>query len=241
MSTKTQPKVIELVKIKSWYIPRNAESYQLLRSLGVPLVLIHKDFLSTLGLVTGRHNVRATETLWSKLFEDSMNKIGGQWKSHADRSCRLSQDKLVFLSKATERNRQAIAKLDLALQSFFARWGFRYRPTFSETLDRYKLVVDFRFDPELSPCIPSQVKEPKSEYELILGFTKIKLTFYDKPTEETKARALLAPLVIVETYTQTGTEWTVTHTGTFKDSQIGDPTQFMSALALLHCRHSIRV
>jgi len=238
MSTKTQaPAVIELVRIKSWYIPKNAESYQGLKALGVPLLLIQKDFLPTLQLMTRRNNVRATETLWADVLNPLLDKVGMAWKAGDGRSCVMQSDKLTFLAKASAKNRAAVSKLECALAKFFARWSFRYYPTFSETGARYKLVVEFKFDPMLSPIVPSVVAEPKTEYELVLGFTKIKLTVYDKPHADLKAKALIAPLVVVEVFTKTGNSWCTVHTGTFTNSQIGDPKQFCAAMGLLYGRY----
>ena len=240
MSTKVQAKIIDLVKIKSWYIPRDAESYQTLNSLGVPLLLIPKDFLPTLQLVTRRHNVRAKETLWMDIFHKRLDETGALWKSRMDRSCKLGDTKLIFLAKVSSLNREAITKLETSLAKFFARWSFRYYPTFSETLDRYKLVVEFRFDAELQPIMPSVVPEPKTEYEWVIGFTKVRLTFYDKNTEDTRKNGIIAPLTVLQVYAQTGSTWEPVYRSTFKPNQIGDMGQFLSAMGILYGRMKTR-
>ena len=235
MSTKIQePRIVELVRFKQWYMARDAVCYQTLRELGVSCLLIHKDFLSLLQLATKRANVRAREVQWSSIFDAAMTDVGLKWNSRPGRTCSLGSDKLIFLAKTTEANRVAISKLEVALGKFFARWSFRYRPVFSATADKLKLVVDFRFDAELQPLVPSVVAEPKSEFALDLGFTRFKLTFYDKPTEETRRKALLAPLIVAEVFVQAGSEWQVVHTGTFTRFQIGDLSPFFTAMAILH-------
>jgi len=238
MSTKTQS-VIELVRIKSWYIPANAEAYLSLKAASVPLLIFHKDFLPTLQLAARKHGLRAQETTWTELFASHMDKVGAQWKSQVDRSCKITDTKLIFTAKATARNRKAVAALEASLCKFFARWAFRYRPTFSETFDRYKLVVEFKFDPELPPVVPVMPAEVKREHELVLGFTKLKLTFFDKPTDELRARGMIAPLVMTEIFTQAGTEWVPVFTSTCKPSQIGDVRGFMAGYAELFNRMQI--
>lgn len=245
MNTKVHdPQVIELVRIKQWYIPRDAVSYQTLKSVGVPLLIIHKDFLPTLQLSTRRNNIRAKEVDWKSILETRLDQVGAQWLSQADRKSKITDDKMVFMAKATTKNRKSIASLDASLAKFFARWSFRYHPVFSETLDRCKLVADFKFDPELQPVVPSIVPEPKTEHELVLGFTKIKITFYDKPhkdlTTNLRLASMLAPLVVLEVFTQAGSKWLPVHSSTFKDPQIGNLDQFLNAMAILHGRQQLR-
>lgn len=238
MSTKTQS-VIELVKVKSWYIPADAMSYQALKSAGLPMLIFHKDFLPTLQLATRRHNIRAREILWSDMLNTRLDLVGEQWKSKEGRSCKLTETKLIFLAKANETNRKAIALLEASLAKFFARWAFRYYPVFSETHDRYKLVVDFKFNPELSPIIPVIPVDVKLESELILGFTKIKVTFFDKPTEELRVRGMIAPLIMLEVFAQAGNSWQPMYTSTCKPAQIGNVATFIPGFAELFKRMKI--
>lgn len=231
--------VIDLVRVKSWYIPANAESYQLLKGASVPMLIFHKEFLPTLELALRRKGIRARETLWGDIFGERMDKIGSQWKIKAGRTCKITDTKMVFTANASEANRKAIASLESSLAKFFARWSFRYYPTFSEVVDRYKLVVEFRFDPELVPVVPVVPVDIKKDYELQLGFTKLKVTFYDKPSDDPKVIGMIAPLVLMEVFTQTGNTWHNTHTSTFKPSQIGEVDKFLPCMAELFNRMQI--
>jgi hypothetical protein len=232
MSTKTHT-VINLVRVKSWFIPGDAASYQALKEAAGPLLIFHKDFLPTLQLATRRHGIRAKETLWTDLFHKRMDLIGAAWKAKPGRNCRITDDKLVFQAKSSKRNRMAVAQLEASLAKFFARWSFRYRPVFSETADRLKLVIEFKFDPELQPIVPVVPVDVKRTYEMVLGFTKLSLTFYDKPSEDVKVRGMIAPLVLLEVFTQTGNTWHAVHTSTFKPAQIGDIRGFSPGFAEL--------
>lgn len=237
MSTHPQSQsIIDLVRIKSWYIPADAMAYQALKAASVPLLIFHKEFLPTLQLATKRHGIRARQRTWDEVFGERMDKVGGAWLAKKGRTCKITEAKLTFLASANESNRKAIAALEASLAKFFARWSFRYYPVFSEAVDRYKLVVEFRFDPELGPIVPVIPVDVKKEYELQLGFTKLKLTFYDKPSEDVKVRGMIAPLVLMEVFTQTGNTWHATHTSTCKPQQIGDVGKFIPGVAELFNR-----
>lgn len=238
MSTKTQ-QVVYLVKIKSWYLPKDAQSYDLLKKASVPLLIFHKDFLPTLQLATRRASLRAKEVLWSDVYNERMTKVGVQWKSKPGRTCKLGDSKLVFLAKSTASNRTALAALEGSLQKFFARWAFKYYPVFSETASQLKLVVDIKFDPGRLPVTPIELPEQKRIYELVLGFSKVRLSFYDKDVETLRKRGLIAPLVLLEMFTQAGTEWQLVHQSTTKPSQIGDITGFIPGVAELFSRMKV--
>jgi hypothetical protein len=211
-------------------------AYQALKSASVPMLIFHKEFLPTLQLATRRHNIRARERSWADVFGERMDKLGKAWLARPGRSCKLTDTKLVFLAPANETNRKAIAAMEASLAKFFARWSFRYYPVFSEALNRYKLVVEFRFDPELTPVVPIVPVDIKKEYELQLGFSKIKLSFYDKPSEDIRVRGMIAPLVLLEVFTQTGNTWHTTHTSAFKANQIGEVEKFLPCVAELFNR-----
>ena len=225
--------VINLVKIKSWFIPADAEAYQALKDAAGPMLIFHKDFLPTLKLATSRRNIRAKEVPWADIFARRMDAIGEQWRSSKDRTCKITDTRLVFIAKASKRNRAAMAALEPALAKFFARWSFRYRPVFSETPDKLKLVIDFKFDPERQPFMKVAPVDVKRVYEMELGFSKISLTFYDKPSDDPKVAGMIAPLILLEVFTKTGLEWYSVHTATFKPAQITDVIAFAPGFAEL--------
>jgi hypothetical protein len=211
MSEKTQPKIIKLVKIKQWYIPFDADCYQTLVRIKVPLTKIHQDFLPTLQLATGPRNIRAVSVPFSEIFNEKLDKVGSVWLEKPDRKCKITETRSSFVCDSNERNRKAIASLDNFLKQFCARWAFRYSAVFSETPSKLKLVVDHEFDQTLSPCVPSTLPVETSVYEVVLGFTKITVT-----TERKKGRVYNHLTVA----TQAGGAWIQVHTGSFID--VGD-------------------
>lgn len=233
MSEKTQhPTVIKFVKIKSWFIPFDAVCYQTLVSIKVPLVKIHADFLPTLQLATKPRNIRATSVPFAEVFNEKMDQLGGAWMSKPDRRCSITDSRATFQCKASDKNRKAISKLDNFFTGFCARWGLKYNPIFSETATHLKLVVDYKFDPDLNPCIPSVIPEENVKHEIILGFTKIVLTFKQKGANR-------IPYNHLQVYVKSGVEWLQVHTGSFTNKEIGDVSQWLTALGTLYAQHKI--
>jgi hypothetical protein len=235
MSTKTQS-VIDLVRIKSWYIPGSAQAYAALKASSMPLLIFSRDFLPTLHLAIRRSGAVTKEVPWDQIFGPAMDKIGLQWKSKQGRTCRITDNKMVFLCAPSEANRKAISSLDVCLRKFFARWAFRYHAEFSENATKFKLVVNFKFDPDTMPVMPVFEPEAEREYELVLGFTKMKLTFFDKRPNGPRFANIIAPLVLFEVFTQAGSEWVPTFSSTCSPSQIGDVSQFAGGYAELFNR-----
>ena len=234
MSTKTQ-RVLNLVKVKSWYIPGDAEAYQMLKAASLTMLIFHKDFLPTLDLVFKQKQIATTP--WSAVYQERVDAIAHKWKAKKGRDCRVRESKLTFTCTAGEANRKAINNLDTSLSKFFARWSFSYISTFSEDNGKYKLVVEFSFNPNKGPVVPVVMEDLKSEYELVLGFTKLKITIYDKQTNAMKAKGQLAPLGVLETFTQTGSDWLLTGSSTFIPHQGIDVANFLTCLCTLHTRN----
>jgi hypothetical protein len=232
--TVADPKILNLVKIKSWYIPGDASTYQVFKKLGIPLLKIHADFLPTVALKMKPAGYRAKAQNFNELRDDFLDRLGTQWKSKAGRNCKLADNQLAFTAEASAANRKAIARVETIIHEFCGRWGFRCVPQFSELPNKLKLVVNLKFDPNLEPVIPNEDTVKDTVHELILGFTKIKLTLMPATKQIKTQRTLL------EIFTKAGTEWVSLHTSTFTDYEIGDVTQFMHGIGLLFSRRKIK-
>lgn len=241
MSEKTQqPKIIDFVRIKSWYVPANAESYRILRSIKVPLLKIHKDMIPTLKLATDRRNIRARAKDFSTILEKRLDDMGTAWKSKPGRTCKLTEKRLVFSAPCSDRNRRSIAKLEASFAKFCDRWGHKYIPLYSERDDRIRLVIDYLFDAGRNPVIESEPVQTERKFELALGFTKLVLTFLDRPlsavTAENPSPRVMPPMIHLEVFTQMGSNWHSVHTATLVDQQIGDLSQMLTALSIMYDR-----
>lgn len=239
MSQNTQTgAALKLVKIKSWYIPADTNTYQQLRDIGLPMLKIHKDFIPTLQLATRKAKLRASSQPFDEVLNAYLDKIGSSWKAKPGRNCKLGDNRLVFTAPLTKINRESISKLDVSLSKFFERWAHRYFPTYSTSGERMKLVVDYSFDANRNPVIRSTHSEVKTIQEVELGFTKIRFTFHDKPkpSNAEKPRRVAPPIIQVEVLNKVGTNWVLATTSTCVASQIGDLSQFMAAIGELHRR-----
>lgn len=233
MSQNTQARELRLAKIKSWYIPADTNSYQLLRGLKIPLLRVHKDFIPTLFLATKKAGIKPVSVRFPDILNAYLDKLGTTWQSKPGRTCRLNESRLTFSAPLTKRNREAIANLDISLAKFFERWAHQYSPVFSMSDDRLKLVVDYKFDADREPVIRAVEEVKPREHVLDLGFTRIQITFHEEGSTRRKAQP---PMIQTEIFVKGGTKWMLTHTSTCLASEIGDLTQFIHALGILHAK-----
>jgi len=236
MSQNTrEPQIIELVKIRQWYVPADSSSYEILRGLKIPRLKIHRDMLPIIKMATGPRGIRARAKDFTEILNARLDKMGTQWQSRKGRKCRMTDKRLVFVAPSTEHNKKATAALEASFAKFCLRWGFKYVPNYSEKDGRLKLVVDYEFDPERNPVISDADKTEVSEFEVVLGFTKIRLTF----NSQLKAARGMPPVTHLEVFEQAGTMWKPVHTGTFADQQIGALEPLMTALSSLYDRRKV--
>jgi len=240
MSERTKPTTLKLVKNKSWYIPGDTQTYKTLKSLGVPLVKIHVDMIPTLKLLFESRGIEARAQNFKYLLDKMLDKVGSQWQAKQGRTCRLAETRLLFQAKG-DRHRKAFNALDVYLAKFFARWGYSYSAEFSETPGRMKMVVDYRFDPERNPIIPTVEAPVKTVTEFEMGFTKLRITFNDKPTVAGTTRTRTLPANIqVEVLEKAGSDWRPRYQSTCVDAQLGEVTQLMEAVAIIHQRRKVQ-
>ena len=249
MSEKTQhPQIITLVKIKGWYVPADSSTYKCLKGIGIPLLKIHADFIPTLEMQARPLGIRAKVTYFTGLRDDMLDKLGSAWKSKPGRNCSLNDHRLVFITKPSDASRAAISRVEGIFHKFCVRWGHSFESHFSETPTKLKLVIDYKFDPRRNPVISIEDQTQKNEMSLILGFTKITLTFQQKTVDVAKhnrngdsdqSRLFNKPITLLQIYTQAANQWLPVHTATFADQNIGDPREFLEAMGHLFNRRQI--
>jgi len=226
--------VLNFVRIKSWYIPSDALCYAMLKKLGVPMLKIHADFIPTLGLLLKPKGFRAKSKNFNEIRDTFLDKLGTQWKSKDDRSCKLDDNTLVFTAVASKANKKSIAKVETLIHAFCSRWGFSCNSQFSELPKKLKLSVKYKFSSEAEPVIPNVDLPKQVSHEMILGFNKIRISVLPA-TEKTKVQRSS-----LEVFVKAGTEWVAVHTSTFTDYEIGDVTDFAAAVGTLFTRRKIR-
>jgi hypothetical protein len=242
MSQNTQ--VVNFVRIKSWYIPADAESYLLLKSVNFPLCKVSTSMLPALQLAMQPKGIRAkAESFADSVLHPYFDKLGEVWHSKEGRKCKITDNKMSFHAPSTKKNKEAIRKLDDSLTRFFARWGFSYAPVYSDDGNgKCKLTVEFRFDQNKTPVIPTVDTTPPDCVEFILGFTKLKITFGRRreanPYGERQSHLIVAkqvgvPFHLLEVYNQAGADWVMVHSSTFVDNTVGDVKPWLETMAQL--------
>jgi hypothetical protein len=177
-----EPTIIRLTRLKQWYIPADTETYLTLRSVGIPLLRIHRDFLPTVGLLTKKHNIKAKEVNFKdKILDPFLDKVGSSWLRKDNRRCEITATTMRFDAvrpESFEEAKETIPKLQKILEDFFARWGYGCRFDLSQVKTRIRLNVEYWLDPEKLPVIP--IEEDVAAIEPIrlkFGFTRISISF----------------------------------------------------------------
>lgn len=239
---KAEPTIVKLFQIKSWFIPADAESYKVLKSVGLPLLKFGAEMVPTLKLVTDHRNISLVAKKFQSHLDSKLDEIGSIWLSKAGsgRKCLMNNERLTFIAPMSSRNKEAISKVEQYFTDFFARWGFYSNAEYSETASKIKLVIDYHFDRAREPIIPLVDNQTNTEAEIILGFTRIKLTFFNKETEYTKERCWKTPLTAIEVSTQAGSEWKQVLTSTFTATQVGELNSFINGISLLNSIRKIK-
>jgi len=219
---KAQPRVIRLTRIKGWYFPVDAESYTILRSVGVPLTRIATDFMPTLQLITRSNNIRGKEVSFThEILDPFLDKLGSEFLKGAHRECTIKARTMRF--ETTHKDglaamREIHHKLQDCLERFFSRWGYRSTCTYSEHRGKGKLNVEYWFDGKTLPVVPLE-KDPAEvkEHLLQFGFTKIGLK-------------LMPRELVVTVYISQGGNFTPLHTSRCMYSQVTDVRSMLGAL-----------
>ena len=230
------PTTVNLLQVKAWFIPADAESYAILKKAGLPLLKFHGEMLPTIKLATDSRGIVLRAKKFGAYLDSKFEALGSAWLKNREhgRKCLITEKRLVFSGDLNTTNKKGICKIDHYLSDLFARWGYAYTSTYSETNAKLKLVADFYFDPKREPVVPMIDPVNNPEAEILLGFSKIKLTFFTKATDKTKARGWKTPIVLLEVFTQTGVEWTAVWSSTFSTTQIGDMNSIIAGISLLH-------
>lgn len=187
----TEPTVIKLVRIKQWYVPHDAETYKVLRKIGVPLTQFHQDFLPTLQLLTKPKNIRALEVNFkTKVLEPFLDLVGATWnkKPHCEATIQARTMKFeVLKTEGFAVAKKSIPKLQDVLTKFFARWGYRSTFEYSEARGKCKLNVEYWFDPEKQPIVILEDEKVADNSVAKIVFGNLRFTFrFDNFESKTK-------------------------------------------------------
>ncbi len=224
--------VVKLTKIKSYYLPVDAEDYKLLREHGVAAIKIHENLMPTVGIVLKKYDIKPQLVNFvDAILNPYLDRLGETWQSKEHRVATIQKATMKFeTTKASiqPQAREALHKLETSLRRFFTRWGFHSVIELSEMRGKLKLHVQYKFDPERPPVIPL-VEDPTSmpSIKLELGFLRLTLTPMKREIEINIAAAA-------------GTEWNTIYTSRCLYSQVSDVRPMMSALVNIvnHDQHN---
>lgn len=215
-------KVVKLTRIKQWYLPVDAESYKVLRSVGIPLIRIHENFLPTVGLLVKKHKIKLVpvdfvEAIMNPYFDE----LGTLWQKRDHRVATIKSSTLKFETSHTsagEKAKLAIPKIEASLRRFFTRWGYTASYEFSESRGKIKFHISYKYEAHKLPII-HLVEDPTSlpSVQIDLGYVRISLTMGEKE---------LATNISIAT----GTVWQSIHTSRCLYSQVSDVRQMITAL-----------
>lgn len=245
--TKDSP-TIGLTKIKQWYLPVDAEAYNMLKQAGVPLTRIHERIMPALRLLTNKHKIKARLVdFMAEIYNPFMDRIGATWNKHENRICSLRARELRFETvkqSAYTKAKAALPHLEECLRRFFDRWGYKAIFTYSESRGKIRFVVNFHLDANKEPIIP--LVEPPAEAPVIrfkLGFTRISIRL-GKPNQaiyhrtragndEDSVRYMVtkAPEVEIRIEVSQGGKWAPIHTSTCLYSQISSVAPVLLGMA----------
>lgn len=231
-----------LVKNRQHYIVRDSAAYAILRSIGVPMLRIHQDFLPIVQEFLGNREIEVETTEFkTAVFEPWLEKTTGTWgrkygtvKVEGDSragtisflaSCKRDVDPTT--DEKLQQTKVAVDKLTEIITQFFQRWGYRVEIVYSEKIGgtKIKLHVEYRFDVERMPIVPLEtpVQELK-EYIIKFGFARVVLQF-----DEPKAGKDIAYVHVRFEVSQGGT-WAPVHTSRCTPTQISTVLPMMNAL-----------
>lgn len=172
--------VIQLTKIKQWFIPVDAEAYLTLKKAGAPMTRIHQDFLPLIGHALRARGIRAKKVEFkASILDPFLDKVGTTWNKKPHSTCTIQAKSMKFetthadgLSKA----REAVPKLQDVLTTFFNRWGYRTTFEYSEVKGKVRLNVEYWFDPEKQPIVVL-AEEPQEKQKIQLKLGNLRLSF----------------------------------------------------------------
>lgn len=227
MQTKARP-VVRVTRIKNTCLVMDEASYSVLKQAKLTcLYWNYRDMHPLVEDTVKRIKAKVEIVDFASIYRERMSKISEQWKSKTGRDCKFKSGRIIFSAPCSEKNKAATNALDSALRQFFMRWSFKYNSVYSESDVRSRLVVDFKFMPNQGPILDISKHENKRDFEVELGFTRIKITLYDN---DAQSRNFAKPVGLILVSTKAGDKWTPVHSGTFINSTIKDVGSWVTLL-----------
>ena len=210
---------VTLVKHRRWYIPADAESYEILRGLGMASTQIHEDLIGALKMVCKKKKVVLKGRPFKIVQEEFLDNLIPKWERPGRRII-IKRNRVILSAsgKGYEKGRKfGIPKSKEAIQKFCDRWGLSVEITISENEGRsIKLVADF-VKGSRAPVIDVQPLGEDKPTVLDFGRHRIRIV--------REGRFLLTHLEL-----KSADDWQIIRTCRSLPQEMADPTAFMTAV-----------
>jgi hypothetical protein len=208
--------VIRLVKHKQWYIPADAQDYQILVNLGIPSTRIHEDQREIVKHVAERKGYTLRGKHFETVLEEFTEDLYKRWMRFPHRNVKFKKSSMIFSTTdaaAFKRARdKSVPLLTTKLQEFFQRWGFVGDFKYSENHDKVRLVVDYNFSSFRKPVITLK-ENPKEVTKSVINLGGNRLIFWREDKH-----------LHWEIETKAANEWRPRVKGSCLHSEMSDPT-----------------
>ena len=222
MKNSKEAKQVTLTKIRQWYLPVDAQSYNNLKAAGIPLVRIHENFIPTLKLLSKSAKLVFNAVDFNgTILHPYLDELGTRWQKKDHRTVTINASVLKFETthaSAREQALEPLEKIEASLRRFFTRWGYGATFERSENRGKHLLHVKYKHDSSKPPVIPfveDATSLPKISLEL--GFLRIQISMGEKEIETNISVA-------------TGPGWTSIQTSRCLYSQVSDVRPMLTAL-----------
>lgn len=147
--------VVRFIKLKSWFIPADRESYRVLRRLNLAEVRYSEDFIETLVGLLRKKKITATARPFAEVEREFFEKFEAAWLSKPNRKLTRTSKciKLEARDVTARLIQQVLPDAESCLQRFCRRWGLASSSSLHESPTRVRLEFSMTFDKERLPVI----------------------------------------------------------------------------------------
>lgn len=146
---------LKLVRLKTWFIPADRESYQLLVDLGFPTTKIREESRGPLSLILKKKQIDVSVVKFKDIRDKFFNAVADAWLKHPGRLATVGVTSLTLETKkksALDKAMKSLPKYKSKIEQWAERWGMHVTMTESELRGMLKLRIDFSVS-ERAPVI----------------------------------------------------------------------------------------
>lgn len=232
MDTKTlNACTINVVRLKDWVIPYDADAYKVLYSHGITPTRIKFDVFDTvLSLKLRPAKVKVNYVKFDKVwFDDFLDKVARNWAKIPSTKITNTSTSVTLTTThpgVYEEAKATLEKAQAAFDRFSTRWGTSMLVTSSESRGKLKMHVEFRHGAK--PPVVSAVHEPALLQPVVIDFGFLRVELLPEDTDRHGHAQLMRAVV----KTKTGSEYATVHSTRFLRSDLAVTTKALEHLLL---------